>query len=128
MPDGMAPRDHCKGPKRGDHMNILFAWRCWTTMESLFRDHEAADAEPSSILHAAARYPAGNRWRIPVKDVEFGTTAGLSVGDAAHANENLDGRIYSTPAGVLAQIARVIAVCLGLALLAQVLVAFVGPG
>ena len=54
----------------------------------------------------------------PVKEAQIGTHAGLSARQAAQT--------YPTPAEILAQIGCVVAFCLGLALLAHVIVAFVG--
>jgi hypothetical protein len=97
-------------------------------MESLFRSHEAPGADSSSISYAAARYVAANQWRIPVNAIQFGPHAGPSVSDSTQEGENRDARVYPTPSGAMAQIGRVIAVCLGLALPTQFLLAFVGPG
>ena len=61
-----------------------------------------------------------------MKDVQFGTHAGLSAGDEGRVGDEQDARTYPTPAEIFAQIGRVIAFCLGLAVLAHVIVALVG--
>lgn len=61
-----------------------------------------------------------------MKDVRFGVHAGLPTEDMARMDDEHEARTYPTPAEVFAQIGRVIAFCLGLALLAHVIVAFVG--
>lgn len=61
-----------------------------------------------------------------MKNIRFGVHAGLSTGDEGHVGDERDARLYPTPAEIFAQIGRVIAVCLGLAVLAHVIVALAG--
>ena len=61
-----------------------------------------------------------------MKDVQFGTHAGLPTGDEGGASDGQDARTFPTQAEVFAQIGRVIAFCLGLAGLTHVIVALVG--
>ena len=56
-----------------------------------------------------------------MEEVRFGPHAGLSD-NAADAAREQPGHPYPTPGGVLAKIAGVIAFCLSLALLAQLLI------
>jgi hypothetical protein len=56
-----------------------------------------------------------------VEELQLGPHAGLSDNDADTPSKQHD-RPYPTPGDVLAEIARVIAVCLGLALLAQLVI------
>ncbi|HLY90455.1 MAG TPA: hypothetical protein VKQ27_15845 [Acetobacteraceae bacterium] len=56
-----------------------------------------------------------------MEEVQFGPRAGLSD-NAADAAREQHTHPYPTPGGVLAKIAGVIAICLGLALLAQLLI------
>jgi hypothetical protein len=59
----------------------------------------------------------------PVNDIQFGTHAGLPSVDAQTMQETHEIRLHPTPGEVLAKIAGVIAICLGLALLAHLLIA-----
>jgi hypothetical protein len=61
-----------------------------------------------------------------VKEVQFGSHTGLPTSDAEHMRDAQELRTYPTPAEFLVQVGRVVAVCLGLALLAQAVVAMVG--
>lgn len=54
-------------------------------------------------------------------EVQFGPHAGLADNDAETTNKR-DPRPYPTPCDVLAKVAGVIAICLGLALVAQLLI------
>ena len=95
-------------------------------------------ADSTWILYAGARYfrrvgigqgaPRALRcgMELSVKDVRFGVHAGLSAEDEAGVGNEQEARTYPTPAEVFAQIGRVIAFCLGLAVLAHVIVALVG--
>ena len=58
-------------------------------------------------------------WSPPVKDVPFDLHAGDTTADPTNRQYN---HPYPTPGEVLAEIAGVIAICLGLALLAQLLI------
>jgi hypothetical protein len=61
-----------------------------------------------------------------VKEAQIDTHAGLPAGDDARVGNERAAQTYPTPTEVLAQIGRVLAFCLGLALLAHVLVAVAG--
>jgi hypothetical protein len=56
-----------------------------------------------------------------VQEVQFGPHVELS-GDAADTAREQQANPYPTPGAVLAKVAGVIAICLGLALLAQLLI------
>lgn len=56
-----------------------------------------------------------------MEELQFGPHAGLSDTDVDTTSKQHD-RPYPTPGEVLAEIARVIAICLGLALLAQLVI------
>ena len=58
-----------------------------------------------------------------MNDIQFGTHAGLPSDDAENKRETHEIRLHPTPGEVLAKIAGVIAICLGLALLAHLLIA-----
>ncbi|HTI82352.1 MAG TPA: hypothetical protein VL614_18025 [Acetobacteraceae bacterium] len=60
-------------------------------------------------------------WSSAAQEVQFGQHAGLSD-DAADTAHERQANPYPTPGAVLAKIAGVIAICLGLALLVQLLI------
>jgi hypothetical protein len=60
-----------------------------------------------------------------VKEAQIDTHAGLPTGHGERAGNEQAAQVYPTPTEILAQVGRVIAFCLGLALLAHVIVAFV---
>jgi hypothetical protein len=62
-----------------------------------------------------------------VNKVQFGLHAGLPANDEVHVPDGHDARTYPTPAEFVGQLSRVIAYCLGFAVLAHVIVAIVGP-
>jgi hypothetical protein len=61
-----------------------------------------------------------------MKDVVLGSDAGLRTKNDKLARDCHDARNYPTPTEFAAQVGRVLAVCLGLALLAHVIVAVTG--
>jgi hypothetical protein len=61
-----------------------------------------------------------------VKEVQFGAAAGLPTRDDERMHDGHGARRYPTPAEFFAQASRVIAVCLGLSLLANVVVSAIG--
>jgi hypothetical protein len=61
-----------------------------------------------------------------VKEAYFGTRAGLPTRDDERTHDGHEARSYPTPAKFFAQVSRVIAVCLGLSLLANVVVSAIG--
>jgi hypothetical protein len=61
-----------------------------------------------------------------VKDFPFGTHAELSARDNELIHDGLEARNYPTPAEFVRQFSKVIAYCLGFAVLAHVIVALVG--
>jgi hypothetical protein len=61
-----------------------------------------------------------------VKEVQFGAAARLPTRDYERMHEGHGARRYPTPAAFFVQVSRVIAVCLGLSLLAQVVVSALG--
>ena len=61
-----------------------------------------------------------------MKEAQIGTHAGIPAGQDERAGNERAAQAYPTPTEILAQIGRVLAFCLGLALLAHVLVAVVG--
>jgi hypothetical protein len=61
-----------------------------------------------------------------VKEVQFGAAAGLPTRDDERTHDGHGARNYPTPTEFFAQVSRVIAVCLGLALLANVVVSAIG--
>jgi hypothetical protein len=61
-----------------------------------------------------------------MKDVVLGSHAELPTKNAEPARDSHEARNYPTPAEFAAQVGRVLAVCLGLALLAHVIVAVTG--
>jgi hypothetical protein len=63
-----------------------------------------------------------NAGRSPVNDIQFGAHAGLPSNSAEATRTTQDITLHPTPREVLAKIAGVIAICLGLALLAHLLI------
>jgi hypothetical protein len=61
-----------------------------------------------------------------VKEVQFGAAAGLPTRDNERTHDGHGTRNYPTPAEFFAQASRIIAVCLGLSLLANVVVSAIG--
>jgi len=61
-----------------------------------------------------------------VKNARFGSHAGLPASDEEYMRDAHEPRTYPTPAEFIAQVGRVIAFCLSLAVLAHVIVAVVG--
>jgi hypothetical protein len=62
----------------------------------------------------------------PVNEVRFGSDVGVSAGDEVRMTDDHVARTYPTPVEFVGQLGRVIAYCLGLAVLAHVIVAIVG--
>ena len=60
-----------------------------------------------------------------MKDIRFGAHAGLPAGDGKHMHPEHELRTY-TVTEFMGQVGRVLAVCLGLALVAHVIVAVIG--
>jgi hypothetical protein len=65
-------------------------------------------------------WPCRRQGSISVDKVHFGTHAG--VPDNASTRETYDIPLHPTPGEILAKIAGVISICLGLALLARILI------
>ena len=61
-----------------------------------------------------------------MKEVQFGAAAGLPTRDDERTHDGHGARSYPTPTEFFVQFSRVIAVCLGLALLANVVVSAIG--
>jgi hypothetical protein len=61
-----------------------------------------------------------------VKEAHFGTRVGLPTRGDERTHDGHGARGYPTPAKFFAQVSRVIAVCLGLSLLANVVVSAIG--
>jgi hypothetical protein len=61
-----------------------------------------------------------------VKEVQFDAAAGLPTRDDERVHDGHAAHSYPTPSEFFAQASRVIAVCLGLSLLANVVVSAVG--
>jgi hypothetical protein len=61
-----------------------------------------------------------------VKQVQFGSHAGLPIKDNELVRNGQEARSYPTPVEFVAQFGRVLAVCFGMALLAHVVVAVIG--
>lgn len=61
-----------------------------------------------------------------MKQVQFGSHAGLSIEDNEPVRDSREARSYPTPVEFVAQFGRVLAICFGLALLAHVVVAVIG--
>jgi hypothetical protein len=61
-----------------------------------------------------------------MKEAQFGAAAELPARDDVRMPDGNGARNYLTPAEFFAQVGRVIAVCLSLALLAQVVVSAIG--
>jgi hypothetical protein len=61
-----------------------------------------------------------------VKEVQFGAAAGLPTRDDERMHDGHGAHSHPTPAEFFAQLSRVIAICLGLSLLANVVVSAIG--
>ena len=61
-----------------------------------------------------------------MKDVQFGSPAGLPARDEERMHDEHAARSYPTPAEFVGRVGRVFAYCLGLAVLAHVIVSLVG--
>ena len=61
-----------------------------------------------------------------MNEAQFGSDAGLPTKVEGHMGDGHEARTYPTPLEFFGQFGRVIAYCLGLAVLAHVIVAIVG--
>ncbi len=61
-----------------------------------------------------------------MNEVRFGSDAGLPAGDKVRTPDGHDARTYPTPVQFVGQLGRVIAYCLGFAVLAHIIVAIAG--
>src|ERR1700678_3645833 len=98
----------------------------WTAIDAAWNLYAGGDIFAAICIRLGTSCALRCCVERPVNEVRFGSDVGLSAGDEVRIADDDVARTYPTPVEFVGQLGRVIAYCLGLAVLAHVIVAIVG--